>query len=149
MYIKAVQPESLRACCTAVSMNHKSRYARTGSNISNISVTPWQRNGIFFVKVPWKHIIMMPKPAHSSKESYVFLSRCHPQFSQAMHRRLQIRKQAPQSMLRKLRPKGLLRLLCAGSSKLQNNRLLHWALRTHTFALDPKLQQTALRSIIL
>ena len=31
-----------------------------------------------------------------------------------MHRRLQIRKQAPQSKMRKLRPKGLLRLLCAG-----------------------------------
>ena len=37
-----------------------------------------------------------------------------------MHRRLQIRKQAPQSKLRKLRPKGLLRLLCAGVAENAN-----------------------------
>ena len=37
-----------------------------------------------------------------------------------MHRRLQIRKQAPQSKMRKLRPKGLLRLLSAGVAENAN-----------------------------
>ena len=46
-----------------------------------------------------------------------------------MHRRLQIRKQAPQSKLRKLRPKGLLRLLCAGVAENANQP---------TFYVEPK-----------
>ena len=36
------------------------------------------------------------------------------------HRRLQIRKQAPQSKLRELHPKGSLRLLCAGDAENAN-----------------------------
>ena len=47
-----------------------------------------------------------------------------------MHRRLQIRKQAPQSKLRKLRPKGLLRLPCAGVAENANQP---------TFYVDPYL----------
>ena len=61
---------------------------------------------------------------------------CH--VSQAMHRRLQIRKQAPQSKLRELHPKGSLCLLCATTAKSisevkpSNKRDVH-----HFYSLRP------------
>ena len=43
-----------------------------------------------FRQSPLKTHHNVAKLAHSSKESHAFLSRCHPQFSQAMHRRLTV-----------------------------------------------------------